>query len=44
MVLPPPTRREEVAMLEAYFIKPTTIDRIQASWIQGFGIVDLAVM
>src|SRR5664279_1236864 len=25
--------REEVAMLETYFVKPTTIDRIQASWV-----------
>jgi hypothetical protein len=33
MVLPPSTRQEEVAMLEAYFVKPTTIDRIRGSWI-----------
>ena len=26
-------RREEVAMLEEYFVKPYTVDRIRASWI-----------
>src|SRR5437764_606017 len=25
--------REEVAMLEEYFVKPGTVDRIRASWI-----------
>ena len=28
-----PVRREEVAMLEDYFVKPDTVDRIRASWI-----------
>src|SRR5438552_3467122 len=28
-------RREEVFMLERYFIRPGTIDRIQSSWISG---------
>jgi integrase/recombinase XerD len=28
-----PTRRKEVAMLEEYFVKPDTVDRIRASWI-----------
>src|SRR6266581_5077600 len=26
------TRREEVAMLEEYFVKPDTVDRIRSSW------------
>jgi hypothetical protein len=26
-------RREEVAMLEEYFVKPDTVDRIRSSWI-----------
>ena len=28
-----PTRGEEVAMLEEYFVKPDTVDRIRACWI-----------
>ncbi len=27
------TRREEVAMLEEYFVKPDTVDRIRSSWV-----------
>jgi hypothetical protein len=31
--IPLPIFREEVVMLEQYFVKPSTVDRIRASWI-----------